>query len=177
MPHNPYSKLVEALRAVVRQEVAAAIQAEARLQKRLEQNRQFAPPVRTPKQSCAVVDCAGPASSRGYCRAHYQKFRTLRAQGVAAALGWLDNAPPNTVHNVIRPRGRAAKTIPPHAAPPAPPNPPPEMLTVEAVAALLGRTSKAIHNRVARGTMPGVVRVGRSVYIRRDALLSPATPL
>ncbi len=45
------------------------------------------------------------------------------------------------------------------------------LLTVAQVARLLGTTSKAIYHRAERGQLPGVVRVGRRIRVRRDRLL------
>jgi excisionase family DNA binding protein len=42
------------------------------------------------------------------------------------------------------------------------------LLTADEVAALLRTTRKAVYDRVARGAMPGVVRMGRRVLFRRD---------
>jgi excisionase family DNA binding protein len=45
------------------------------------------------------------------------------------------------------------------------------LLTVPQVARLLGTTPKAIYHRAERGQLPGVVRVGRRIRVRRDRLL------
>ncbi|HET6437188.1 MAG TPA: helix-turn-helix domain-containing protein [Anaeromyxobacter sp.] len=45
------------------------------------------------------------------------------------------------------------------------------LLTVPQVARLLGTTPKAIYHRAERGQLPGVVRVGRRLRVRRDRLL------
>jgi excisionase family DNA binding protein len=52
-------------------------------------------------------------------------------------------------------------------------NAPPEvvLLTVEEVGALLRTTGKAIYAMAERGQLPGVVRIGRRLLFRRDALL------
>ena len=47
---------------------------------------------------------------------------------------------------------------------------PPELLTIDEAAALLRVTSKAARLMVDRGQMPGVVRIGTRVRIRRDDL-------
>jgi excisionase family DNA binding protein len=48
----------------------------------------------------------------------------------------------------------------------------PFLLTVDEAAALLRQTPKAVYIRIGRGLMPGVVRDGRRVLIRRDDLLA-----
>lgn len=45
------------------------------------------------------------------------------------------------------------------------------LLTVDEVAALLRTTRKAIYAQVERAQLPGIVRVGRRVLVRRDDLL------
>lgn len=47
----------------------------------------------------------------------------------------------------------------------------PTFLTVDEVAVLLRLTPKAVRHRIERGQIP-VVRLGRSVRVRRDLLLS-----
>jgi excisionase family DNA binding protein len=46
------------------------------------------------------------------------------------------------------------------------------LLTAEEVAALLRTTRKAIYARAERGLLPGVIRDGRRLLVRRDDLLS-----
>lgn len=58
------------------------------------------------KRMCAVMDCGRPARSKGYCAAHYQKFRMLDRTG-RLPQGWVADAEPNSVENVALPRGRA----------------------------------------------------------------------
>ena len=55
---------------------------------------------------CAVIDCGRPARSKGYCAAHYQKFRMLEKTDRLPA-DWVADAAPNSVENIILPRGRA----------------------------------------------------------------------
>lgn len=55
---------------------------------------------------CAVAGCGRPARSKGYCAAHYQKFRMLARTGRLPS-DWVEYAPPNSVTNVVLPRGRA----------------------------------------------------------------------
>lgn len=55
---------------------------------------------------CAVMECRRPARSKGYCAAHYQKYRMLALTDRLPA-GWVDDAPPHSVENVVLPRGRA----------------------------------------------------------------------
>jgi excisionase family DNA binding protein len=47
----------------------------------------------------------------------------------------------------------------------------PVLLTPIEVADLLRTTRKAIYSMVERGQLPGIVRIGRRVLIREDALL------
>jgi len=46
----------------------------------------------------------------------------------------------------------------------------PELLTIADAAELLRTSEKGARHMVDRGTMPGVVRIGRRVLIRRDDL-------
>ena len=46
------------------------------------------------------------------------------------------------------------------------------LLTADEVAALLRTTRKAIYARAERGLLPGVIRDGRRLLVRRDDLLS-----
>lgn len=46
----------------------------------------------------------------------------------------------------------------------------PELLTVDEVAAFLRISVDAVRARIDRGALPGVVRLGRSVRVRRDDL-------
>jgi excisionase family DNA binding protein len=45
-----------------------------------------------------------------------------------------------------------------------------ELLRVSEVATLLGVSRRVTYSMLARGVVPGVVRVGRAVYVRRRAL-------
>jgi excisionase family DNA binding protein len=47
----------------------------------------------------------------------------------------------------------------------------PVLLTPNEVAELLRTSRKAIHSMVERGQLPGIVRIGRRVLVREDALL------
>ncbi len=47
----------------------------------------------------------------------------------------------------------------------------PTLLTSGEVAELLRTTRKAIYSMAERGNIPGVVRIGRRVLVREDALL------
>lgn len=58
-------------------------------------------------RDCAVIDCGKPARSKGYCSAHYQKFRMLDRTD-RLPRDWVADASPNSVKNLILPRGRAA---------------------------------------------------------------------
>ncbi|MDC3958525.1 helix-turn-helix domain-containing protein [Polyangium jinanense] len=53
-----------------------------------------------------------------------------------------------------------------------PDGPLPILLTPDEVAALLRTTRKAVYAMAERGTLPGVVRLGRRVLFHRDNLLS-----
>ena len=57
-------------------------------------------------RECAVIDCGRPARSKGYCAAHYQKFRMLDRTGRLPS-DWVADASPNSVKNIALPRGRA----------------------------------------------------------------------
>ena len=46
------------------------------------------------------------------------------------------------------------------------------LLTVDEVAAVLRTTRKAVYKRIQRGLLPGVIRDGRRILIRRDDLLA-----
>ena len=47
-----------------------------------------------------------------------------------------------------------------------------KLMTVIEAAELLRTTSKAIYSMVARGQLPGLVRIGRRLLFDREALLS-----
>lgn len=55
---------------------------------------------------CALQDCKRPARSKGYCAAHYQKYRMLEKTGRLPS-DWKPFAEPNSVENLVLPRGRA----------------------------------------------------------------------
>jgi len=57
-------------------------------------------------RGCALVGCKRPARSKGYCAAHYQKFRML-ARTHRLPADWAEHAAPNSVKDVVLPRGRA----------------------------------------------------------------------
>lgn len=59
------------------------------------------------KRECAVIGCGKPTLSRGYCAAHYQKFRMLDRTGRRPA-DWVPDAAPDSVQNIVLPRGRRA---------------------------------------------------------------------
>jgi excisionase family DNA binding protein len=48
----------------------------------------------------------------------------------------------------------------------------PEFLEADEVAALLRVDRKTIYEAARRGDIPGVIRIGRSLRFRRDAVLS-----
>lgn len=56
---------------------------------------------------CALEGCKRMARSKGYCAAHYQKFRNLSNSNRLPS-DWKEYADPNTVQDVVLPRGRAA---------------------------------------------------------------------
>lgn len=45
------------------------------------------------------------------------------------------------------------------------------LLTIAEFAALIGRSEKSVRHRIARKQIPGAVRIGRSVYLRRTEVL------
>ena len=47
----------------------------------------------------------------------------------------------------------------------------PILLTIAEFAALIGRSEKSVRHRIVRQQIPGVVRIGRSVYLRRAEVL------
>jgi len=55
---------------------------------------------------CALIGCKRPARSKGYCAAHYQKYRNLSKTGRLPA-EWVPFAPPSSVKDLVLPRGRA----------------------------------------------------------------------
>ena len=57
-------------------------------------------------RQCAVIECTRPARSKGYCAAHYQKYRML-SRTHRLPQGWVDDPGPQTIKNVVLPRGRA----------------------------------------------------------------------
>ena len=57
-------------------------------------------------RECAVIGCGRPARSKGYCAAHYQKFRMLDRTGRLPS-DWVADASPSSVKNLALPRGRA----------------------------------------------------------------------
>lgn len=57
-------------------------------------------------RACALEDCGRPARSKGYCAAHYQKFRMLEKTGRLPS-DWKEYAAEASVKNVTLPRGRA----------------------------------------------------------------------
>ncbi|MEW6431257.1 MAG: cell wall protein [Myxococcota bacterium] len=59
---------------------------------------------------CALQGCKRPARSKGYCAAHYQKYRML-AKTNRLPPDWVENAPPGSVANVVLPRGRAGARL------------------------------------------------------------------
>ena len=63
-------------------------------------------PPATNDRPCAIIGCKRPSRTKGYCAAHYQKLRMLARTNRLPA-GWTDFAAPNSVEDVVLPRGRA----------------------------------------------------------------------
>jgi excisionase family DNA binding protein len=51
------------------------------------------------------------------------------------------------------------------------PDAPPALLLVPEVAAVLRTSAKSVYSMIERGAIPGVIRIGRRVLIRRDSLV------
>ncbi|PTL79507.1 hypothetical protein [Vitiosangium sp. GDMCC 1.1324] len=71
------------------------------------------------ERRCAVIGCTRPARSKGYCSAHYQKLRLLVKTGRRPA-AWVDDAKPQSVAEIVLPRGRAASKAREEVAPQRP---------------------------------------------------------
>jgi len=76
---------------------------------------------------CAVIGCKRPSRSKGYCSAHYQKLRLL-VKSDRRPDSWVDDAKPQSVEEVVLPRGRAAskalaEATPKRPEPAVPPKP------------------------------------------------------
>ncbi len=57
-------------------------------------------------RGCAIIGCKRPARSKGYCAAHYQKYRMLtRTKRLPS--DWAEHASPGSVRDMVLPRGRA----------------------------------------------------------------------
>ena len=56
--------------------------------------------------ACAIIGCRRPSRSKGYCAAHYQKQRMLTKTHRLPA-DWVDGAAPQSVKDIVLPRGRA----------------------------------------------------------------------
>ena len=56
---------------------------------------------------CALSGCKSKARSKGYCAAHYQKYRNL-SKTDRLPTDWKEYSAPGTVTDVVLPRGRAA---------------------------------------------------------------------
>ena len=59
-----------------------------------------------PKKGCAVKGCKNAMRSKGYCSAHYQKYRMLERTKRLPA-DWKEYAAVGTVKDIKLPRGRA----------------------------------------------------------------------
>lgn len=57
--------------------------------------------------ACAIIGCKRPSRTKGYCSAHYQKLRMLSRSG-RLPTEWKDYAAPQSVTDLVLPRGRAA---------------------------------------------------------------------
>jgi len=57
-------------------------------------------------RGCALIGCKRPARSKGFCAAHYQKYRMLSRTHRLPA-DWVEHAAPGSVRDVVLPRGRA----------------------------------------------------------------------
>jgi len=57
--------------------------------------------------ACAIIGCKRPSRTKGYCSAHYQKLRMLSRSDRRPA-DWKDYAAPQSVTDLVLPRGRAA---------------------------------------------------------------------
>ncbi|MGO8968759.1 MAG: cell wall protein [Myxococcaceae bacterium] len=57
--------------------------------------------------ACAIIGCKRPSRTKGYCSAHYQKLRMLTRSNRRPA-EWKDYASPQSVTDLVLPRGRAA---------------------------------------------------------------------
>ncbi|MCL2178888.1 MAG: cell wall protein [Proteobacteria bacterium] len=57
-------------------------------------------------RNCAITTCHRAARSKGYCAAHYQKFRMLARTGRLPST-WVEHASPSSIEDVMLPRGRA----------------------------------------------------------------------
>lgn len=57
-------------------------------------------------RGCALIGCKRPARSKGYCAAHYQKYRALDRTGRLPS-DWKEFASPGSVKDLVLPRGRA----------------------------------------------------------------------
>ncbi|HYO53703.1 cell wall protein [Archangium sp.] len=91
--------------------------------------RRVGPPEAGPEDErrCAVIGCKRPARSKGYCSAHYQKLRLL-VKTNRRPDKWVDDAAPQSVPDVVLPRGRAGakareEAMPQRPEPAVPPKP------------------------------------------------------
>ncbi len=57
--------------------------------------------------ACAIIGCKRASRTKGYCSAHYQKLRMLSRSDRRPA-DWKDYAAPQSVTDLVLPRGRAA---------------------------------------------------------------------
>ena len=59
---------------------------------------------------CAVIGCPRASRTKGYCSAHYQKLRMLTRTNRRPP-EWIDFADPQSVKDVVLPRGRAMYSV------------------------------------------------------------------
>ncbi len=57
-------------------------------------------------RACAIIGCKRPARSKGYCAAHYQKYRML-TRTKRLPTDWVEHATAGSVRDMVLPRGRA----------------------------------------------------------------------
>jgi hypothetical protein len=57
--------------------------------------------------ACAIIGCKRASRTKGYCSAHYQKLRMLSRSNRRPG-DWKDYASPQSVTDLVLPRGRAA---------------------------------------------------------------------
>lgn len=61
---------------------------------------------RSEARGCALQGCRRPARSKGFCAAHYQKYRMLSKTNRLPS-DWKADAAPGSIKDIVLPRGRA----------------------------------------------------------------------